>query len=469
MTSPGQPAAQSANRSTTGRTGLCVLLRYGEPVGSVPVEDCLRVVSSDVRANSTVCPACGAGLEVETGWPVWCPACEWGLTARQSEPAGRWASWRAGRMHARVLANHERLRSSDLRADGGSGWIAAALAVAVHLTTLMSAAMSLLVWTTGALLGVKIFASLLLAGIAWEVRPRLWRPVLDDALTPATAPTAFALVGEVAAATGSRPPDRILVSDEFNAAYGRAGVFGQRVLVLGLPLWNALDDQQRLALLGHECAHDVNRDLRSGLLVGTAIGTLRRWAWLLYPDRRRSQRPWAVAGSPSSGLVMLAEFLVPVILLPLSATVGLLAVGLHRLAARSGQRAEYRADELAATVAGTDASVQLLEQFLAGDASVMSMQTALRANPNADIWARQRAFLDSIPDSQRERWRRIAGREQHRTDASHPPTLLRQDMLNSREHRSPLLTAHPETFQLVTNELFSRSAVITREIHDACW
>jgi Zn-dependent protease with chaperone function len=259
-----------------------------------------------------------------------------------------------------------------------------------------------------------------------------------------------------------------VISDEFNASYGRARVLGQRILVIGLPLWNALEDQQRLALLAHECAHDVNRDLRSGLVVGTAIDTLRRWAWLLYPDLRLSrQRTWAASGGPSSALVMVAEFLAPLILLPLSGTVGFLAVGLHRVAARSGQRAEYRADELAATVAGTDAAIDLLEQFLAGDASVRAMQTALRANPNADIWARQRAFLAGIPASQRERWRRIAGREQHRTDASHPPTLLRQNMLTSREHTPSRLTANPETFQSVTAELFSRSAVITREIRDA--
>jgi Zn-dependent protease with chaperone function len=372
-------------------------------------------------------------------------------------------------MHARVLANHDRLRGSDLRADGGSGWRAGVLAVAVHLTTLLSAAIAVWIWTTGTFLGLKLFVSLVLAGIAWEVRPRFWRPRLDDALTAATAPATFALVGEVARVAGSRPPDRIVISEEFNAAFGRAGFLGHRVLVIGLPLWNALEDQQRLALLGHECAHDVNRDLRSLLLVGTAIDTLDRWAWLLYPGQRPSHRTWAVAGTPSSALVALAEFLVPFILLPMSATVGLLAVGLNRISARSGQRAEYRADELGATVAGTQAAIECLEQMLAGDASVRSMQTALRANPNADIWARQRAFLAGIPAIQRERWHRLASREHHRTDASHPPTLLRQDMLNSRQHKSARLIANPEIFQAVTAELFTRSAVIAREIHDAGW
>jgi hypothetical protein len=71
-------------------------------------------------------------------------------------------------MHARVLANHDRLQCSDLRADGGSGLIAGVLAVAVHLTTLMSAAIAVWVWTTGTFLGVKLIVSPLLAGIAWE-------------------------------------------------------------------------------------------------------------------------------------------------------------------------------------------------------------------------------------------------------------------------------------------------------------
>jgi Zn-dependent protease with chaperone function len=364
-------------------------------------------------------------------------------------------------MHAQVSAIHNRLLGSDLQADRRYRAIATVLAVVVHLTTLGLVVAAAWIWTTGAFVVAKVILTVLLVVIAWEMRPRLHKRPLDVALTRDDAPSCFRVLDEVARVTASRPPDHVVVSADVNASFGRNGWHGPRVLTIGLPLWNALTDRERLALLGHECGHDVNGDVRSLVVVGTAINTLWEWAGLLRPTRRK----WGI-GQTSVSLFSIAELLVPVLLLPLSVLVGLLALGLGRLAARSGQRAEYQADDLAAVAAGTEAAVSLMEATLVTERSVESMRITARADRGADVWARQRELMASIPQAQRERWRRLAAREQHSIDASHPPTLLREDMLRSRPSRSPALDPRDLPMQAMTAELFTRRDDVTRRLRD---
>ena len=367
-------------------------------------------------------------------------------------------------MHDRVLANHRRLLGTDLHASGARRVGGSVLAVLVHLVTLLLLVAAGWLWTTPAFPVAKVIATVLLLTVAWEVRPRFGRvPSGDDVLSRATAPASFAVLEEVARVTGSRTPEVVVVSPEFNAAVGRAGLRGRRVMTMGLPLWEALDDRQRLAVLGHECGHEVNGDLRSTLLVGTAIESLHRWAWLLLPDMRATRRS---AGGAMSSIFLIAECLVPLVLLPLSATVGLLAVGLQRIAARSGQRAEYRADELAAVTAGTDAVVSTLDQFFGAEHCMHAMLVALRADRDADVWAAERRFLKAVTPAQRERWRRLASREQHRTDASHPPTVLREEMLLSRPAVAGKVEVAPELLASMTVELTGFETMMSRRLRD---
>jgi len=416
------------------------------------------------------CPECGGQVHHEGGWPAWCPDCEWGLpNVDQSQPGGKWQRWRAARMHQRVLANHERLLGTDLRASGGRRLAGLVLAVPVHLVTALLVVIAVWVWTTNAFLVAKVVASLLLPAIAWEVRPRLGRlPKGDNVLTRASAPHSFAVLDAVAQATGSTAPDLLVVSAQFNASVGRATLRRRRVLTIGLPLWEAFDDEERVAVLGHECGHEVNGDIRSTVLVGTAIGSLRRWAWLLRPDMRATRRRWryGATGSTSTSALIIAEYLVPVILLPLSLTLAALAVGLERISARSGQRAEYRADELAAVAAGTEAALSMLDGFFAMTSCLQAMVTAARADRNADVWAVERRFVQSVTPAQRDRWRRMAARQRHRTDASHPPTLLRQEMLRSRPNLVAKADVPPELLAAMTAELTAFERAIAPAIRD---
>ena len=55
------------------------------------------------------------------------------------------------------------------------------------------------------------------------------------------------------------------------------------MLRLGVPLLTILDGQEVVALVGHELAHQVNGDATRGLVVGTALETLRRWYYAFTP------------------------------------------------------------------------------------------------------------------------------------------------------------------------------------------
>jgi Zn-dependent protease with chaperone function len=62
-----------------------------------------------------------------------------------------------------------------------------------------------------------------------------------------------------------------------------------------------------------------------------------------------------------------AEFLLPILLLPVVVTIGAFGRTLRLLSYRQGQRCEYNADELAARAAGTPGAVSLTETLLIGD------------------------------------------------------------------------------------------------------
>ncbi len=53
---------------------------------------------------------------------------------------------------------------------------------------------------------------------------------------------------------------------------------------LGLPLLAILDNQEKIALIAHELAHDVNGDPARTFFIGAAVGALIEWHQLLLPE-----------------------------------------------------------------------------------------------------------------------------------------------------------------------------------------
>ncbi len=429
-------------------------------------------------ATARACPSCGTALEVDARFPTWCPGCEWNLsptapavphrTPRQQRKAlrdDRREAARKATVRARVERLHESLADSPARRHDANWFAAATIAGLVHLLTLAVLAGSV-VFLCAPQWPMRVLGVVGL-GITVLMRPRLGRTKKDAAtLSRADAPALYALADRAAAAVGAQPVDSIRVTREFNASFGRAGLRRRSRLTLGLPLWTVLTPQQRLALLGHEFGHDVNGDSRRGLWLGTAFDTLVALHSILRPDRRGPQRGRMLLFAMIAGAVQgLACRLIR-------------AVGnlLGRLTTRSGQRAEYRADALAAELASTPAAQGMLETMLL-DQTYETVLLRLRATPRprrssrtgdqppaVDFWASLADQFASVPPLERGRLRRLSARDLGSVDSTHPPTAFRLRLLDQRPPGQPSMTVSAAESAAIETELAPARARVANEL-----
>jgi heat shock protein HtpX len=261
---------------------------------------------------------------------------------------------------------------------------------------------------------VPVCCGLTLLGVAWLVRPRFGKAP-EDVVTRAKFPALYQAADEVAAALKAAPVDTIAINEHFNAAYGRFGLRRSRLIILGYPLWLALDDQERVALLAHELAHDVNGDFSRSFFVGSAIDTLFQW-YLLAAPMPRVAPVYDMMADTAQGLTNVVMSFVAEALLVVIFFMGQLLI-------YESRRAEYLADYLSAQVAGTDAVVSMLEKHKGRDAGFVPLQFR-----------------------------------------THPPTEYRLEFLKAKPRLSPHLHLSPATIAQIGSELATLEREMNRRI-----
>jgi heat shock protein HtpX len=107
------------------------------------------------------------------------------------------------------------------------------------------------------------------------------------------------------------------------------------------------------------------------------------------------------------------------------------------VASRGVQRAEYLADEMAATVAGTKAAAEAQDTLLALSAMAIVVRSVARGRDGASAWQRaadeaRTALAPRIPAL-----RQLSIRDETSLFASHPPRGLRARMIESRPQQPP--------------------------------
>jgi Zn-dependent protease with chaperone function len=419
-----------------------------------------------VEIAERMCPECGARIPVLAGYPDWCDACGWNLKPppRLDPAGGRFAEFAAalGRRSGRRLARNL-LAAKDLEPRWTPGRIAAyGVAIAFHLFTaaLIAAGIAAIVMDFPNALAILLGAAML--GVGVMMRPRVDK--LDEQvghrLDPATAPTLHEIVSEVAAALDRRPPDAIRIDAEWNASWRVIGLRRRRVLTLGLPLLVALDPPERVALIAHEIGHDRNGDARRGLIVGSAVEGLNWLSRALQPGAAAETGELAVAGwGPVEPIARAVMWLVA---RPVDAVLWIEA----RLLLRDMQRAEYLADALAARVAGSTATITLEERLLLWSAFELVVQQAAHADAT-DVLDRLRLSLQLVPGRERERRRRAARLEDTRLLATHPPSGMRIELLESRTAREPRVVLNQARSRRIDAELEPLATRIGHELLDA--
>ncbi|MHB1571863.1 MAG: M48 family metalloprotease [Solirubrobacteraceae bacterium] len=213
-----------------------------------------------------------------------------------------------------------------------------------------------------------------------------------------------------------------------------------------MPLLAALEPPVTVALLAHELAHERNGDARRGRLVGSSLTSLSSTLDLL--------RPQPMCRVP--GRWRFSMFLTNVLLWLCSQPPRLLLTLQAHLLYRDSQRAEYLADELAASVAGTDAVIGLHDTLLAKPAVEVTICRVTIANQRTI----SPSLLDDIraaacePDtSKRDERRRRARAERRRLDSTHPPIASRIAVLERRPTKPPVVVLDAAAEAALADEL----------------
>jgi Zn-dependent protease with chaperone function len=394
------------------------------------------------------CPTCDSPLVGGGHHVAWCRRCDWNVEPHRTHLVS--SSRGSPRRRARAARAATNLyRSLEGRDVTRAGWdthrvMAYALAVAVH-------AGSLALVVGGAALVVVGLPSVFLTltglvplAIGVLMRPRLGRLPSDAVVLDRDgAPETWRLIDDVSATAGVQPPKVLVVDTDVNAWTAVVGLRRRRVICLGMGLHALLTPQELAVVLAHEVAHARNGDLREGVVVGSAVRTLAAWGDALHDDGRVDQGEFlANAAEQMTALLMSVIGVIP----------RSIRAVLEGLQLRSGQRAEYLADQIAADVAGTDAVVSFLHAALLTEPARDAMRrAALRDEP--DLWAAARTFRAGLPPTEAERRVRAGRARDHAVDDTHPPTMLRSDLVGSRAHRPPAVVVDAGRARAVEREL----------------
>jgi Zn-dependent protease with chaperone function len=344
-----------------------------------------------------------------------------------------------------------------VRAGLGAALLIAAL---VHVLTVVVVAAGVLLLVVGPhAIPLDVLAVFLVAvGLFVAPRPQRHR---TSSRGRSELPATFALVDQVAAGLGVRAPAAIAVDGRFNASVHRSR--GETVLTLGARMWAALDPAERTALLAHELGHARGGDPSRYWVVGTALRSLREWEGLLVGASRIRRRPRREARGAGrhGGFANIAELLVPLVLLPLTLLVSLLAAGANRSVRSRQRRCEFLADRAATEVAGTEAVARKLETLLLADVARVAVSSAQARGERPDVLAVTAAAVAAVPDDERARRLRREELSGSAGDATHPPTYRRVQMVRALVPREPSVQSDPAVMAAVDAELAPafRSAV----------
>lgn len=406
------------------------------------------------------CPDCGTRISYDRAFIPWCQACRWNVDAgmRPTDAPTRldkiWKSLAdraGGALYQQMLASpivRPRFTMSRL----------AAYAISLPVSAISIAILLFGVWLIafgGNLVALGI--GVVVTGIGVVSRPRFAKPP-GSPLPRTDAPELYRLVDEVAAALRAPRFRSIWITEEWNAGTFRFGLRQRTGLRLGLPLWASLHDDERVALVAHEVAHGVNGDTARSIIVGNALNTLATWAYVLEPVD-------LTGGDP--GLVGIISIPLNILMLVVSRVFLSIATVLALLLFRDRQRAEFYADSLAASEAGSESTIHMLERLPHAGAY-------RRAIGSVAVGGRWPSFFDELarqiritPATELERRSLGEAKVGHAIDATHPPTYQRVAVLRSHPRRPASLTLHADRSARIDAELAPFRERVSHELAES--
>lgn len=401
------------------------------------------------------CPKCAAAVPVDYGWVSWCERCGWNVdpVAPQAPCSVVEKLWRRLNLrHRKALFDELSSRTSLAKQWSAKLFLSFGIAALIHATTLSLAVLGVW-WTITQPWG--ILPALLVWSLAWVIGPR-WPRTPKDGIDEKEFPALYALIRRIGSSVGLRPIRHLVLDDQWNASYCESGVRLSPVVRLGVPLCAALDDDELIALVGHELAHGVNADSRRGFWVGSACATMEHWWHLLEPNEFWPGRAAhnGVEDELPGFISLYARFFANVFLWLVAQIPRFVVSVLTTLFFRDSQRAEYLADAIAARVAGTEAVTRLLAKIRLSTVFDLAVQRmALREPQGKTFLDALRQAIDSVPARERSRLARLDALHEMDPDFTHPPRHNRIAMLESRMKSPPMFRLTAAESQAIRAEL----------------
>jgi len=409
------------------------------------------------------CPTCQKFLPVYSGYSTWCDNCGWNLlTNRPDRPKNFFEKvytdmgqkLSRGLYDKMVKTNviNPRLSLSKL--------LAYVMATLIHGFSLIIVVIGiwliLLKW-----FNPLFFAfGLILLIVSWFTRPNFGKITTTNSVTRVEFPHLFRLVDRVATAMVAPQIDIIKIDTRFNASIYEGGFKKRHMLTIGLPLFTILEDREKIALLAHELGHCLNRDMRRGFYIGSALNTLIYWYRITRPAYLWPKH------SRDGILIIFSTFVTNLLMLALSKIIQLGIYILTHLIFRESQRAEYLADAQANRVSGTRAMVAMLEKLHFAEIFTLSVQMVALNPGKQKLFDCLRNSLREVPERELDRIRRIRHLDGSRLDVTHPPTVYRTAFIEARPAEGANIIFGDEEFLELKKELARLEPIIEEKLLD---
>lgn len=421
------------------------------------------------------CSDCGFRFEKIPGYAVWCEACHWNLTPEADRPPTtifekyyEQLSERRGRALFLSLSTQD--LSQPLPNSTGFLW-AQTLAIMVWLGYLSLGLFSLYLLWLGRIYTVALCAGLLGLGVSYFLWPWRKQEQPPEGHEPSAFPELNKLLTTIAARIGAPVPEKIYLSEAYNASVQEMGWRRTPVLEIGLPLWEMLEEHEKIDLLAHELGHLANADPLCTRWIHPALLLLFNAGDLIcpediFPDLLSGQ--WFFRSEADLfHAAQLVEIPVKMLLVCVAKMFWGLGHLLLLLVWQESQRAEYRADLFGLKLAGLSKALQGMEKMeLATFFYHHAQDSLLKKKPPQDLLIAAHQKWKQLPAKEKQRYRVLMQQEHHRIDATHPPTLFRMQMLEAQKAHfayDPIPTPHWERLEA---ELAPYRLPIAEKIYD---
>ncbi|MEK7433613.1 MAG: M48 family metallopeptidase [Cyanobacteriota bacterium] len=415
----------------------------------------------EVIEKSIECPSCKVTITYNPNYAEWCQECEWNLKFEdkiKSKSKFEEFYLKISKIQSKYLfekvINEDlfNLKISKLRI---IAYIASFFIIILNFSFLIIG-IYLLFLNWGGISNYLL--SFVFLAIFWLSKPSLRKIPKDDFLSKDNFPELYNLVNQVCNELKTTNVEGIILNEDFNASISEYGFSRKKVLRIGLPLWNVLNEEEKLDLLGHEISHCTNKDPSRRIVIGTAIDILIDTGHAIYPDKLLSND----ISSDTWGYIPmeLGKYVaIPINLLLrlISHILYFFARSLCQMIWVDSQRAEYLADLNATKIMGKKSAISGMEKsFLYEIIDFELSKLALKNNKeleNIDFFTILNDKVSNLPFHETERLKRLSKFENHRLDATHPPTIYRIKMLEKKGFETGNFNKEKVDFEKIKEEI----------------